>query len=117
MITINKFKIDPKTIIKTYTGKIGCMCGCNGKYSYSSAHRDLGSTERGYGVKDSEVSDRAVNMMANRFNKEGVFKADIDQDTGRLSDYVYRDDGGRMKVIYFIKGTLSDFKKSDFVSY
>ena len=50
-------------IVKTYSGKIGCMCGCNGKYSYT----ELGAVEDnpGYDVSDS-VNERSVRIIAKK---------------------------------------------------
>lgn len=31
-------KIDISNIVKVYNGKCGCMCGCNGNYSYNQGH-------------------------------------------------------------------------------
>ena len=32
-------------IVKTYSGKIGCMCGCNGEYKDSERARKLAITQ------------------------------------------------------------------------
>ena len=50
-------------IVKTYSGKIGCMCGCNGKYSYTA----VGALEDnpGYDVTDS-INERSVRIIAKK---------------------------------------------------
>jgi hypothetical protein len=50
-------------IVKVYNGKIGCMCGCNGKYSYTAK----GAVEHGpgYDVTDS-VNERSVRIIAKK---------------------------------------------------
>jgi hypothetical protein len=50
-------------IVKTYSGKIGCMCGCKGKYSYTAdGAKNHGP---GYNVEDS-VSERSVRIIAKK---------------------------------------------------
>jgi hypothetical protein len=50
-------------IVKVYNGRIGCMCGCNGKYSYTAK----GAVENGpgYDVTDS-VNERSVRIIAKK---------------------------------------------------
>jgi hypothetical protein len=50
-------------IVKVYNGRIGCMCGCKGKYSYTQD----GATNHGpgYDVKDS-VNERSVRIIAKK---------------------------------------------------
>jgi hypothetical protein len=50
-------------IAKVYNGRIGCMCGCKGKYSYT-AH---GAAEDGpgYDVSNS-VNERSVRIIAKK---------------------------------------------------
>ena len=50
-------------IVKTYSGKIGCMCGCKGKYSYTAD----GATNHGpgYDVQDY-VNERSVRIIAKK---------------------------------------------------
>jgi hypothetical protein len=53
-------------VTRVYNGKIGCMCGCNGKYSTNPAYREHVGTERGYPVSDDEVSERSVKIIAKK---------------------------------------------------
>jgi len=70
---------------KVYSGRTGCMCGCQGKYSYATgaAHEDWQGT----------VNDRSVKIM---FNK-------IMRDPARIvaENFVYVNANGRTKVVYF----------------
>ena len=50
-------------IVKTYSGKIGCMCGCKGKYSYTQDGADKHGP--GYDVQDS-VNERSVRIIAKK---------------------------------------------------
>ena len=50
-------------IVKTYSGKIGCMCGCLGKYNYTEdGAKNYGP---GYDVSNS-VSERGVRIIAKK---------------------------------------------------
>jgi len=50
-------------IVKVYNGRIGCMCGCLGKYSYTADGAVNHSP--GYDVTDA-VNERSVRIIANK---------------------------------------------------
>ena len=50
-------------IVKVYNGKLGCMCGCGGKYSYTVDGAK--NFAPGYNVDDS-VNERSVRIIAKR---------------------------------------------------
>lgn len=56
-------RIDLDSVLKVYSGKSGCACGCNGKYSYSSLHEGTD------GPNADEVSDVSVARQVLRFNR------------------------------------------------
>ena len=55
-----------RTVTRVYNGKIGCMCGCNGKYSTNPAYKEHVGKERGYEVSDDECSERSVKIIAKK---------------------------------------------------
>lgn len=58
-------------VIKSYNGRRGCMCGCNGRYRLAS-HANIDEINRsvGYPLYDEDdVSDRAVRIAVNRINR------------------------------------------------
>ena len=72
-------------VAKVYSGKIGCMCGCRGKYSYNEgvAHEDW----------QGKVSVRTVKM----FTKQVLSHPDV-----KFEDNVaFVQEAGRIKVVYF----------------
>lgn len=79
--------MDISNIEKVYSGRIGCMCGCRGKYSYNegSAHEDW----------QGKVSVRSIKIMAKKVLSDPRVVVEQGfayvQDTGR----------GTMKVVYF----------------
>lgn len=58
--------INVSNILKVYNGKVGCMCGCLGKYSVPTCNREAASKDRGYAVSDDECSDRSVKIIAKK---------------------------------------------------
>jgi hypothetical protein len=85
-----------ENVMQVYSGKSGCMCGCNGKYKIPTHMREVADKTRGYPHSDEDVSDIAVKRMFNRFMKEiNSWKIDME------SRCVYRDNGSRNNVIYF----------------
>ena len=79
-------------IVKVYNGKIGCMCGCLGKYSYT-AH---GATNYGpgYNVQDS-VNERSVRIIA----KKVLSNPNVEYE----GEYAFVEDraANRIQVVYF----------------
>lgn len=55
--------LDISKIVKTYSGKVGCMCGCLGKYSYTAD----GAVNHGpgYDVTNS-INERSVRIIAKK---------------------------------------------------
>lgn len=84
--------LDINKIVKTYNGKIGCMCGCLGKYSYTQD----GAINHGpgYNVQDS-VNERSVKIIA----KKVLANPNVEWD-GNIA-YVEDRVGNRMQAIYF----------------
>ena len=84
--------LDINKIVKTYNGKIGCMCGCLGKYSYTQD----GATNHGpgYDVQDS-VNERSVRIMAKKIL--------ANPNVQREGNIAYVEDrlANRMQAIYF----------------
>ena len=55
--------LNVSNIVKVYNGRCGCMCGCNGKYSYTAdGAKNHGP---GYDVSNS-VNERSVLIMAKK---------------------------------------------------
>ena len=80
MLTVDK-------IVKVYNGRIGCMCGCLGKYSYTAdGAKNHGP---GYDVADA-VNERSVRIIAKKVlsNPNVVFE----------NDYAFVEDRARNKI-------------------
>jgi hypothetical protein len=79
-------------IVKVYNGKIGCMCGCLGKYSYTAD----GATNYGpgYNVQDS-VNERSVRIIA----KKVLSNPNVEYE----GEYAFVEDrvANRIQVVYF----------------
>jgi|APCry1669189034_1035192.scaffolds.fasta_scaffold196632_2 hypothetical protein len=74
-------------IVKVYNGRIGCMCGCNGKYSYT-AHGAVENSP-GYDVTDS-VNERSVRIIAKKILANPNVKFE--------DNYAYVEDRARNKM-------------------
>ena len=84
--------LDISKIVKTYSGRIGCMCGCLGKYSYTQDGADKHGP--GYNVQDS-VNERSVKIIAKK-----VLADPNCQYEGNIA-FVEDRVKGTMKAIYF----------------
>ena len=94
---------DVSKVTNVYSGRKGCACGCRGKYSYASAHRD----ERpDYYEGDDGISDRSVRTIVNRVERivraskcESVMIADdgyffaVDMHNDRTYTIYFKDSG------------------------
>jgi hypothetical protein len=83
-----------QNIVKVYNGKMGCMCGCNGKYSYTEdGAKNFGP---GYDVTDS-INERSVKIIAKKVLSNPL--ANRDEST----EYVFVEDRARnrIQVVYF----------------
>jgi len=92
-------KVNFENVSSFYTGRPGCMCGCNGNYRYNSLHAEAAGKNRGYAVGADEISDRAVKMGVTKFNKlidEGLVKT-YEQSNGSILFY---DTPTRTNVMY-----------------
>ena len=84
--------LDISKIVKVYNGRIGCMCGCLGKYSYTEdGAKNFGP---GYDVTDS-VNERSVRIIAKRV----LANPNVQWE----DNYAYVEDRvrNRIQVIYF----------------
>jgi hypothetical protein len=83
-------------VTRVYNGKIGCMCGCNGKYSTNPAYREHVGAERGYPVSDDEVSERSVKIIAKKVltNPNAVWEGDCVFVEDRVAN--------KMQVVWFV---------------
>lgn len=73
---------------KVYSGRPGCMCGCNGKWTYSTT----AEADCGY---EPARSDRSVKIMFNKVMNDPA--RIVDEDAG----CVYVETESRMRAIYF----------------
>ena len=86
--------MDISNIVKTYSGKNGCMCGCGGKYSYTAdGAKNHGP---GYDVSDM-VNERSVKIIAKKV------LTDPRANRTESTEYVFVEDRekGTIKVVYF----------------
>jgi hypothetical protein len=86
-------------VASAYSGKVGCICGCNGDYAYPSDWVDQAGKDRGYALRAEEVSDRLVKNRVNRLNK---MIANKDYDKFDEYDFgVFLEKNGRTVAVYF----------------
>lgn len=57
---------DLSKVTSVYSGRIGCACGCRGKYSYASNYK---SARPSYMTGDEGINDRSVKTIVNKVEK------------------------------------------------
>lgn len=77
-------------VVKVYSGKPGCMCGCRGKWSYASSAKDIPS----YGVCNDTVVSRIYNEVMKNPSKT------------QEDDYVFVDTDKRVWMVVFEKESV-----------
>ncbi len=90
-------KISLNQISSAYNGKPGCMCGCNGKYSYLKMNQEYASKDRGYEVSDDEISQRSVVFVWNKLIKEAKRGIEV------IGNYIYLMDIGERRYALYLK--------------
>lgn len=97
-------KIDRANVLRVYTGKQGCMCGCLGKYRATKASAEQAGADRGYPLTPDEVNEgqvtRVLNIMATLDNVE------VMEIYGRDGDSLYYgwdDPEGNRRVAVYTK--------------
>ena len=77
--------LNVEKVAKVYSGKVGCMCGCLGKYSFNEGvpHEDW----------QGKVNVRTVKMFVKQLMSDPTVKYE--------DDYMYVQRDGRIKVAYF----------------
>lgn len=87
--------MDISNVVKVYNGKIGCMCGCKGKYSYTADGAE--NFGPGYDVSD-KVNERSVKLIAKKVLN------DPNANRTESTDYVFVEDRARNKIqVVFFK--------------
>ncbi len=77
-------------VVKVYNGRVGCMCGCRGTYSYTAA----GALNQGSGAYDRGcVNERRVRSIAKKVLDHPNVKFE--------GDCAFVTENDRTSVIYF----------------
>jgi len=67
---IGQINITPEMVVCVYSGTPNrCMCGCSGKYYYTSWNREYSNKRRGYDITDDEINDKMVRRVLKIFEK------------------------------------------------
>ena len=79
-------KIDISGIDKVYNGKIGCMCGCLGKYSYNEGRSQYASDINVRSVKI--IAKKVLTNPAVKFEEYWAFVEDRAADKNQVVYFV-----------------------------
>jgi hypothetical protein len=74
--------ISPADVLTVYSGKPGCMCGCNGKYFITAQNRAAAARDRGYEYEDDQVNEKMVRKVI-RLVKAAAGDKNVRGDDGR----------------------------------
>lgn len=72
LLTCAPISIKVEDVVQVYSGKPGCMCGCNGKHHYAERYRGQGKALTGYDPGDDAFNDRSVAIIVAKLNKLGL---------------------------------------------
>ncbi len=87
-----------ENVMRVYSGRKGCMCGCNGKYKVNSNYVKQADADRGYAHDEEDISDRSVKTIITKMKK-----MDLQVDDGQEDNYVFAETDSRIYVAYFVK--------------
>lgn len=77
-------------VIKTYSGKTGCMCGCRGKWNYTAY--GAANHSPGYEV---EAADRGAKIITAKVLKHPARQFD------EGANCYFVEENGKMMAVYF----------------
>ena len=86
-------------VYEVYTGYVGCMCGCNGKYSVASKYKKYANKQRGYALNN--ISDRSVKIIYNKIVK--AINNNEKVEVSSKHNYAYVEKGERCLAAYFVE--------------
>lgn len=92
-------------ILKVYSGRPGCACGCRGNYRYRKETVEEGTKSRGYAVDKSDINEAQVKKVL-KFMQDYAARTDVDFADALImvkGDYVAYEVGNKVYVIYFTK--------------
>lgn len=67
MKTINEITIDE--VVKTYSGKSGCGCGCRGTYRVNPVHLAFANEKRGFDYSAEEINLATCKLRLNKLQQ------------------------------------------------
>jgi len=93
--------IEFKNVKKSYNGKVGCMCGCQGKY-YVASHYGVEQANKDVGYEAYETpNDRAIKLAVKKINDNINWNDEEDVRKHVNNDFAYVDINGRRTAVYF----------------
>lgn len=95
-------QVKEESVVSVYSGKPGCMCGCNGKYSYSEVHREFSTSDRGYEVTDDEINDKEVKRITKLIN-DNLMNCEFSDEKEKVSWVAFDKSETRTYVLYYRK--------------
>ena len=69
---MKNFKINVDRVMQVYSGKPGCMCGCNGTYRVATQHLRAADDDRGYAHDPEDVNDRQVRRVVKILERQAA---------------------------------------------
>ena len=93
-------------VLQVYSGKQGCMCGCNGKYFVNPSHREEADKEHGYAHEDADMSPRMVKKVL-KLLQEGSF-VNYDENMAWVAN---RPSAERNYTMYLTKAGIAKVKE------
>lgn len=88
-------KITFEQASKSYNGRVGCMCGCNGSYKLKSAD-DIDAANKSTGYEaygEEDVSPRSVKIAVRKCNEAIEQYADLAKPVPGSDAVMYRGEG------------------------
>ena len=91
------YTLDRANVAQVYSGKPGCMCGCNGNHRYASKYAQQ---------RSDDVSDRSVSIVCGKIEKL-LATPELCDELHITHDYVCVEANGRVYAAYFAEHTVA----------
>ena len=90
--------VTPSMVMQAYSGKIGCMCGCKGKYWVMPEHKDLVAKSNGYEPEDKELNPKQVTKILR------LIQAEAENENFEMTEQgAFLQLHGKQLAVYFAK--------------
>ena len=107
MINLSEIKLSEVDTV--YVGKPDkCMCGCSGKYTYTSVNQKQSTKRRGYEVTDDEVNDKRVMRIVKKVSQDEKEVVPPNAETDNIDNRIFTRVIGKTQYTIYLTDEIKE---------